>query len=34
MIEAVVPAVICSLIVLTPLALWRIFGKKPEEVKH
>ena len=34
MIEAVVPAVICSVIVLTPLALFRIFGNKPEEVKH
>ncbi|MCK5342991.1 MAG: hypothetical protein KAR20_06285 [Candidatus Heimdallarchaeota archaeon] len=34
MIEAVVPTLICSVVVLTPLALWRIFGKKPEEVKH
>ena len=34
MIEAVVPATICAIIVLTPLAILRIFGKKPEEVKH
>ena len=35
MIEAVVPTLVCSVIVMTPLALWRIFGKKKEEeVKH
>ena len=30
MIEAVVPTLVCTVI----LALWRIFGKKKEEVKH
>jgi len=35
MIEAVVPTLVCSVVVMTPLALWRIFGKKKEEdVKH
>ncbi len=34
MLEAVLPTLICSVIVLTPLALWRIFNKKREEVKH
>ena len=34
MLEAVVPTLICSAVVLTPLALWRVFGKKPEEVTH
>ena len=34
MIEAAVPAIICAVIVLTPLTIWRVFGKKPEEVKH
>jgi len=35
MIEAVVPTLVCTIIVMTPLALWRIFGKKKkEEVKH
>jgi len=33
-LEAAVPTVIMSIIVMTPLALLRIFGKKPEEVKH
>ena len=35
MIEAVVPTLVCTVVVMTPLALWRIFGKKKEEeVKH
>ncbi|QEE15302.1 hypothetical protein DSAG12_01127 [Promethearchaeum syntrophicum] len=34
MIEAVVPTLVCTIVVMTPLALWRIFGKKKEEVKH
>ena len=31
MIEAVVPTLVCTVIVMAPLALWRIFGKKKEE---
>ena len=34
MLEAVVPTLICSVIVLTPLALWRISNKKKEGAKH
>ncbi|MHA1702079.1 MAG: hypothetical protein ACTSWK_07425 [Promethearchaeota archaeon] len=34
-IDMVVPTIVCSIIVMIPLALWRIFGKKKkEEVKH
>ena len=34
-IDMVVPTIVCSIIVMTPLALWKIFGKKKkEEVKH
>ena len=32
--EAIPPTIILSIIVMTPLALWRIFGKKKEEVTH
>ncbi|TFH30727.1 MAG: hypothetical protein E4G98_01495 [Promethearchaeota archaeon] len=37
MLEAVVPTIACAIVVMMPLALWRIFGKKQkkqEEVKH
>ncbi len=34
MLEAVVPTIVCTIIVMTPLAFWRIFGTKPKEVKH
>ena len=34
MIEAVLPTIACAIIVMAPLALWRIFGKKPKEVIH
>ncbi|MHA1522518.1 MAG: hypothetical protein ACTSRK_20305 [Promethearchaeota archaeon] len=34
-LDMIVPTIICSIIAMTPLAIWRIFGKKKkEEVKH
>jgi hypothetical protein len=30
--EAIVPTIVCAIVIMSPLALWRIFGKKPEEV--
>jgi hypothetical protein len=32
--EAIVPTIICSIIVMTPLAIFRIFGEKKKEVTH